>query len=293
MNTSGITSATLTLNAFFNAVAHTASTNWGISYRFNGGTWRNRTLTAGDIASINAIAGAPLGHSVVVARCSDDGSGFRKQYVGTASAECSDGLSAGCRQYRFAFGDFRFRKSSPTPTPTPAPTVTISANPTNITSGNVSTVTWSSTNATSCTAAGGWTGTKATSGTLVGIADKYYDLHADLHRERRHVPGSQYDGSGECRPRRRSAACADRRTARRHRLNLRPTFAPPARRRPWRARARGHGAAAVLTAVPPRAALHRRDLHQAGGGSHANNARSCCRKLRHAVGQCGYLLRNL
>src|SRR5206468_841646 len=56
-------------------------------------------------------------------------------------------------------------------------------------------------------------------------------------------------------PRRRSAACADRRTARRHRPNLRPTFAPPVRRRPWLARARGHGAAAVLTAAQPRAAL--------------------------------------
>jgi hypothetical protein len=31
-----------------------------------------------------------------------------------------------------------------------------------------------------------------------GIADKHYDLHADLHRERRYVPGSQYDGSGGC-----------------------------------------------------------------------------------------------
>ena len=62
VNTSGITSATLTMNAFFNAVVHTASTNWGISYRFNGGTWRNRNLTVGDLASINAIAGGPLGH---------------------------------------------------------------------------------------------------------------------------------------------------------------------------------------------------------------------------------------
>jgi hypothetical protein len=34
---------------------------WGISYRFNGGTWRNYNLTAGDLAQINAITGAPLG----------------------------------------------------------------------------------------------------------------------------------------------------------------------------------------------------------------------------------------
>ncbi len=48
---------------------------------------------------------------------------------------------------------------------TPLPTINISANPTSITSGSSSTLTWSSTNATSCTASGSWTGTKATSGT--------------------------------------------------------------------------------------------------------------------------------
>src|SRR5207253_1290224 len=61
VNTSGISSATLTLNAYFNAVTHTPVTTWGISYRFNSGTWRNRILTAGDMAAINSIAGAPLG----------------------------------------------------------------------------------------------------------------------------------------------------------------------------------------------------------------------------------------
>jgi YD repeat-containing protein len=44
------------------------------------------------------------------------------------------------------------------------PTVTITANPTSVASGASSTLTWSSTNATTCTASNGWTGTKATSG---------------------------------------------------------------------------------------------------------------------------------
>ncbi|MEQ1802478.1 MAG: thrombospondin type 3 repeat-containing protein [Gammaproteobacteria bacterium] len=44
------------------------------------------------------------------------------------------------------------------------PTVTLAANPTMIASGAASTLTWSSTNATSCTASGGWTGAKSTSG---------------------------------------------------------------------------------------------------------------------------------
>lgn len=56
--------------------------------------------------------------------------------------------------------------SSPTPTPTtPAPSVTFSANASTVTSGGSATLTWSSTNATSCTASGNWSGTQATSGT--------------------------------------------------------------------------------------------------------------------------------
>ena len=61
VNVAGKTSATLTLNAYFQASTHVADMTWGISYRFNGGTWRNYNLTAGDLAQINAIPGAPLG----------------------------------------------------------------------------------------------------------------------------------------------------------------------------------------------------------------------------------------
>src|SRR4030066_570749 len=46
----------------------------------------------------------------------------------------------------------------------PVPPVTISAHPTTIISGNSSTLSWSSTNATTCTASGSWTGSKSTSG---------------------------------------------------------------------------------------------------------------------------------
>jgi hypothetical protein len=48
---------------------------------------------------------------------------------------------------------------------TPAPTVALTANPATITAGQSTTLTWSSTNATSCTASGGWSGARATSGT--------------------------------------------------------------------------------------------------------------------------------
>ena len=49
---------------------------------------------------------------------------------------------------------------------TAPPNITISANPSIIASGDSSTLTWSSTNATSCTASGAWSGTPATSGTF-------------------------------------------------------------------------------------------------------------------------------
>jgi hypothetical protein len=45
------------------------------------------------------------------------------------------------------------------------PTLTLTASPTSIQSGNASSLTWSTTNATSCTASGAWTGAKGTSGT--------------------------------------------------------------------------------------------------------------------------------
>ncbi|MDQ3002970.1 MAG: hypothetical protein M3Y08_17125, partial [Fibrobacterota bacterium] len=46
-----------------------------------------------------------------------------------------------------------------------APTVTLTANPTAVSSGGSSTLTWSSTNATACDASGAWNGVKAVSGT--------------------------------------------------------------------------------------------------------------------------------
>ena len=50
-------------------------------------------------------------------------------------------------------------------TPPSAPSVLLSASPASIASGSSSVLTWSSTNASSCTASGGWTGARATSGT--------------------------------------------------------------------------------------------------------------------------------
>jgi hypothetical protein len=56
--------------------------------------------------------------------------------------------------------------SPPSPPPASAPSVSLTASPTSITSGASSTLTWSSTNASSCTSSGGWSGTRGTSGSL-------------------------------------------------------------------------------------------------------------------------------
>jgi len=54
----------------------------------------------------------------------------------------------------------------------PPPTVTLVAAPTSVTAGQDTVLTWSSTNATSCTGSGGWNGARATSGseTIQGLA---------------------------------------------------------------------------------------------------------------------------
>ncbi len=55
----------------------------------------------------------------------------------------------------------------PPPPPSSVPTVSLSASPFSITSGTSSTLTWNSANATSCTASGVWSGTKAASGNQI------------------------------------------------------------------------------------------------------------------------------
>lgn len=57
--------------------------------------------------------------------------------------------------------------SATTLAPPPAPTVSLTATPTNVPAGGSSTLDWTSTDATSCTASGSWSGTKAVSGSQV------------------------------------------------------------------------------------------------------------------------------
>jgi hypothetical protein len=89
---------------------------------------------------------------------------------GTATLAVST-IPAGAYSVTAAYiGDTTYAASSSsaqslTITP-PAPAVTMSFNPASIATGKSTTLTWSSTNATACTAGGAWSGNQAVSGTL-------------------------------------------------------------------------------------------------------------------------------
>ena len=61
---------------------------------------------------------------------------------------------------------FSTTSPAPAPTPVPAPTLTFTAAPASVPAGQTAELAWSSTNAASCTASGGWTGVKSPAGRL-------------------------------------------------------------------------------------------------------------------------------
>lgn len=68
-------------------------------------------------------------------------------------------VSTGCDKYIFVDAINIYGNA-----PATLPTVSLTASPTSLSTGASSTLTWSSSSATACTASGAWTGTKATSG---------------------------------------------------------------------------------------------------------------------------------
>ena len=122
----------------------------------------NATLTTASVklatASGTAVAGTvSVSGNTVTFKPSVDLTGST-QYTGTITTAAKDAAgNALVANYIWSF------TTAAAPV-TPAPTVSLSANPTSITSGGSSTLTWTSTNATSCTASGAWSGSKATAG---------------------------------------------------------------------------------------------------------------------------------
>uniref|UniRef100_UPI0025DB4527 beta strand repeat-containing protein n=1 Tax=Nevskia sp. TaxID=1929292 RepID=UPI0025DB4527 len=89
--------------------------------------------------------------------------------AGQTGGTTLNGLSGGTAYYFTitavnALGETQFsNETSATPTAA-APTVTIAASPTSLVLGAATSLSWSSTNATACTASGDWSGSRATSG---------------------------------------------------------------------------------------------------------------------------------
>ena len=133
---------------------------------------------------------------------------------------------------------------------------------------------WSSTNATSCAAAGGWTGTKPPTGTLVVSPTSTTTYTLTCTGGRRHVASSQYDGSSECQP---DAGQRRVRIGERH-DGIVCTFGQPLHRRHGLVRG---GLGPVDMELRRLQRRHQRDLHCVGGifigggGDSANNTRSC------------------
>ena len=87
--------------------------------------------------------------------------------VGTSGSQSTGPLTASTTYTLTctgAGGSSAPQSATVTVTTSPAPTVSLSASPTTVAFGGSSTLSWSSTNATSCTASGGWTGALGTSG---------------------------------------------------------------------------------------------------------------------------------
>jgi hypothetical protein len=58
VDVSGMAAARLSLNVYFNTISHAATSTWGLTVRFNGGTWRNRLLTPTEVQAINTAGSA-------------------------------------------------------------------------------------------------------------------------------------------------------------------------------------------------------------------------------------------
>lgn len=120
-------------------------------------------VTIASNISVNSTSWKAFGYQKNVAK----GSHTLKITMSNASSSCN----------RYLYVDVAELYSLPSVTP--APTVSISASPQTVASGAQSTISWTSTNATSCSASGAWSGSVATSGTYATpslTADSTYTL---------------------------------------------------------------------------------------------------------------------
>ena len=131
------------------------------------------TITVGTsvtfTATVTASSGTPTGTVTFLDGGSTLGTGSLVSGVATFSTSA---LAAGAHSITASYGgDASYSASvssvlTETLQAAPSVTVSISVSPATIVAGASATLTWSSTNATSCAASGSWSGSEATSGTL-------------------------------------------------------------------------------------------------------------------------------
>ncbi len=142
----------------------TSSTAFGLEAQSFGGNGQV-TMARGTCGGCAAVTGDQLIATVTFKTKSTNGTAAMAFTSGTAlisSSSNTDILGSLSKTYG---GNYVVGTSSPT--------VTLSASPASINAGSTSTLSWTSANATSCTAFGGWSGTKATSGSeAVGPLDQ-------------------------------------------------------------------------------------------------------------------------
>ena len=86
--------------------------------------------------------------------------------LATSGTQSVTAASAGTATYTLTCSGVSNSASVTVTDPPPVPTVSLALAPASITTAQTSTLTWSATNATACTASGAWSGSKATTGSV-------------------------------------------------------------------------------------------------------------------------------
>jgi hypothetical protein len=145
----------------------TAAQNWTYT---NAGTIVNSNGYCLDVKSASTTSGTPVDLYLCNGTAAQDWkvNASNNTIVNPHSNDCLNDESSGTAngtQVQIYSCNGSAAQVWKVPQATPAPTVSLSASPNPVNSGTSSTLTWSSTDATSCTATGAWSGSQTTVGT--------------------------------------------------------------------------------------------------------------------------------
>jgi hypothetical protein len=139
-----------------------------------GSTTSEAMHTVTPVISISATPTATTSGQVItltwsVSNAPSDGCTASGAWSGTVASSGTQAVTAGAAgiaSYTLTCGSVSNSAVVTISTPPPSPTVSLTLAPANITTAQSTVLSWSSANATSCSASGAWTGAKATSGSV-------------------------------------------------------------------------------------------------------------------------------